>query len=189
MLSLKIGAEDHRPLVEQIVVGIRRVIDEHHLRSGTRIPSIRGFAEQYRVSRSTVVEAYDRLVAMGYLYSRRGSGFYAQAPRPTGEAWPGSGGARDNEQLVWLTRQMSEAGPDAIFPGGGWLPRDWHDQAGLRQSLNVLARKNGGHLIDYGNPYGYLPLREHLCLLLGDIGINAQAPQILLTTAASQALD
>ena len=55
--------------------------------------------------------------------------------------------------------------------------------------VNVSARKNGGHLIDYGKPYGYLPLRQHLCVLLGDIEINVQAPQILLTTAASQALD
>ena len=73
MLSLKIGAEDDRPLVEQIVVGIRQKIDERHLRSCTRIPSIRSFAERHRVSRSTVVEAYDRLVAMGYLHpGRRG---------------------------------------------------------------------------------------------------------------------
>jgi DNA-binding transcriptional MocR family regulator len=189
MLSLEIGAEDRRPLVEQIVVGIRREIEERHLRPGTRIPSIRGFAEQYHVSRFTVVEAYDRLVAMGYLRSRRGAGFYAQAPQPIGEPWSGNGGARENEQLVWLIRRMSEADPNAIFPGGGWLPQDWHDQAGIRQSLNVLARKKGGHLVDYGKPYGYLPLREHLCVLLGEIGINLQAPQILLTTAASQALD
>jgi DNA-binding transcriptional regulator YhcF (GntR family) len=46
MLSLKIGPHDVRPLVEQIVVEIRREIDERHLRPGTRIPSIRGFAEQ-----------------------------------------------------------------------------------------------------------------------------------------------
>jgi DNA-binding transcriptional MocR family regulator len=189
MLSLNVGAEDVRPPVEQIVTGIRREIDERHLRPGTRIPSIRSFAKQYRVSRFTVVEAYDRLVAMGYLRSRRGAGFYALAPQPITEPWPINGVARANEPLVWLTRQMSEAGPNAIFPGGGWLPPDWHDQAGIRQSLNVLARKNGGHLVDYGSPYGYLPLREHLCMLLGDIGINVQAPQILLTTAASQALD
>jgi DNA-binding transcriptional MocR family regulator len=189
MLSLNIGAEDRRPLVEQIVLGIRREIDERHLRPGTRIPSIRGFAEQYRVSRFTVVEAYDRLVAMGYLHSRRGAGFYAQVPQPIAEPWPRNSDTRDNERLVWLTRQMSEAEPSAIFPGGGWLPPDWHDQAGIRQSLNALARKNGAHLVDYGKPYGYLPLREHLCVLLGGIGINVQAPQILLTTAASQALD
>jgi DNA-binding transcriptional MocR family regulator len=189
MLPLNIRTGDCRPLVEQIVGAIRREIDERHLRPGTRIPSIRGFAQQYRVSRFTVVEAYDRLVAMGYLHSRRGAGFYAQAPQPISESRSENRGARDIEQLTWMTRRMSEAGPHAIFPGGGWLPHDWHDQAGIRQSLNALARKNGGHLVDYGNPYGYLPLREHLCVLLGDIGINVQAPQILLTAAASQALD
>jgi DNA-binding transcriptional MocR family regulator len=177
MLSLKIGADDHRPLVEQIVVGISQEIDERHLRPGTRIPSIRSFAERHRVSRFTVVETYDRLVAMGYLHARRGSGFYAQAPQPPTEAWEGSAAARDAEHLVWLTRQMSEADPDAIFPGGGWLPHDWHDQAAIRQSLNVLARKNGGHLIDYGKPYGYLPLREHLCVLLGESGSQHKPPK------------
>ena len=70
MLSLKIDAGDRLPLVEQIVVGIRREIDQRHLRQGTRIPSIRSFAERHHVSRFTVVEAYDRLVAMGYLHSR-----------------------------------------------------------------------------------------------------------------------
>src|SRR3954451_15663965 len=80
VLSLKIDADDDRPLVEQIVVGIRREIEERHLRPGTRIPSIRSFAERHRISRFTVVEAYDRLVAMGYLHSRRGAGFYAQSP-------------------------------------------------------------------------------------------------------------
>lgn len=113
MLSLNIRAEDRRPLVEQIVGAIRREIDERHLRPGTRIPSIRSFAQQYRVSRFTVVEAYDRLVAMGYLHSRRGAGFYAQAPQPIGELRPEDRGNRDIEQLAWMTRHISEADPNA----------------------------------------------------------------------------
>src|SRR6516225_3951544 len=56
--------------------------DRHRLlRPGTRLPSIRGFAESHNVSRFTVVEAYDRLVAMGYLQSRRGAGFYTAPTR------------------------------------------------------------------------------------------------------------
>ena len=188
MLSLKIDAEDHRPLVEQIVVGIRREIDERHLRPGTRIPSIRSFAERHRVSRSTVVEAYDRLVAMGYLHSRRGSGFYAQSPQPTGEAWPGRATVRRTRAGLADTPDRRRRSTNAIFPGGGWLPHDWHDQAGppKSQCIGPQERWASDH---YGKPYGYLPLREHLCVLLGDIGISVQAPQILLTTAASQALD
>jgi hypothetical protein len=98
MLLLKIGGEDHRPLVDQIVVGIRGEIDERRsgpitepsntngsrdtrwpLKPGTRIPSIRSFAERYGVSRFTVVEAYDRPVAMGWDISARD---VAQASMP-----------------------------------------------------------------------------------------------------------
>ena len=75
------------------------------------------------------------------------------------------------------------------MPAGPWLPNSWLDEAGIRQSLNVLARKNGAYLLEYGNPFGYLPLREHLALLLAELGITAQPGQILLTHGTSQALE
>ena len=53
----------------------------------------------------------------------------------------------------------------------------------------MLARKNGAYLLEYGNPFGYLPLREHLVLLLAELGITAQPGQILLTQGTSQALE
>ncbi len=80
MLSLTVSHKDNQPLAEQIVTGIRRQIDDRHLRPGGKLPSIRAFADTHKVSRSTVVEAYDRLVAMGYLQSRRGAGFYVTTP-------------------------------------------------------------------------------------------------------------
>jgi len=70
MLSLTVSQNSGEPLCDQIVGGIKRQIDDRHLRPGTKLPSIRSFAETYNVSRFTVVEAYDRLVAMGYLHSR-----------------------------------------------------------------------------------------------------------------------
>ena len=59
----------------------------------------------------------------------------------------------------------------------------------IRQSLNVLARKNGPYLLEYGHPFGYLPLREHLAQMLAELGITASAGQILLTQGTSQALE
>lgn len=64
-------------LVDQLVQWARRRIDERVFRPGMRMPSIRKLALDKSVSRFTVVEAYERLVAQGYLDSRRGSGFYA----------------------------------------------------------------------------------------------------------------
>ena len=191
MLSLNVIPREDRPLTDQIVMGVKRQIDDRQLRPGTRLPSIRNFAETHGVSRFTVVEAYDRLVAMGCLQSRRGAGFYVAAPAARSEgAVPAAPEAhRHNEQLVWLIRRLLEAGDQSALAGGPWLPNSWQDKSGIRQALSALARKNGAHLLEYGNPFGYLPLREHLALTLGDIGIAASPAQILLTQGTSQALD
>ena len=190
MLSLSVSRNASQPLCDQIVAGIKRQIDDRHLRPGTRLPSIRSFAETHSVSRFTVVEAYDRLVAMGYLQSRRGSGFYAAAPTQGEAGLPAaSDNHKRNEQLVWLIRRLLEADENTLLAGGPWLPNSWLDETGIRQSLNVLARKNGAYLLEYGHPFGYLPLREYLAQMLAGLGITARAGQILLTQSASQALE
>src|ERR1700744_5447868 len=65
-------------LVYQAAQWARRRVDERVFRPGMRMPSIRKLALDKGVSRFTVVEAYERLVAQGYLDSRRGSGFYVR---------------------------------------------------------------------------------------------------------------
>jgi DNA-binding transcriptional MocR family regulator len=189
MLSLTVSQNSDLPLADQIVAGIKGQVDDRMLRPGTKLPSIRSLADTYRVSRFTVVEAYDRLVAMGYLQSRRGAGFYTAAPQQTAAQAPSSENHQRNEQLVWLVRRLLDADDSTVLAGGPWLPNSWLNEAGIRQSLNVLARKNGAYLLEYGSPFGYLPLREHLALMLSQLGITAGAGQILLTQGASQALE
>lgn len=191
MLSVTVSHRSGQPLADQIVAGIRQQIDDRHLRPGSKLPSIRDFAENYCVSRFTVVEAYDRLVAMGYLQSRRGAGFYAAAAPQTSSRpqLEPSDAHKRNEPLVWLIRRLLEADEHVLLAGGPWLPNSWLDEAGIRQSLNVLARKNGAHLLEYGHAFGYLPLREHLVHMLSGIGITANTAQILMTQGTSQALE
>ena len=136
-----------------------------------------------------MVESYDRLVAQGYLEARRGAGFFTTAAREAAIHHMPSDGQKHNEELVWLVRRLLEAREGTVLAGGPWLPREWMDETGIRQSLSALARKSGAHLIEYGNPQGYLPLREHLVLMLSELGITARASQIVLTQGTSQALD
>lgn len=75
------------PLVSQIVDDLRRLIAEQALKPGTKLPSIHACAASHGVSVFTVVEAYDRLVAQGWLVSRTQSGFFvrrrgSEAPAP-----------------------------------------------------------------------------------------------------------
>ena len=102
-----------RTLADQLAARVALRIEQHALKPGTRLPSIRAFAGAEAVSRSTVVEAYDRLIAAGHIESRRGSGFYVCAERiarPPNAPAPQtfSGGTLD---VVWLLRSMLRQAP------------------------------------------------------------------------------
>jgi len=181
-----------RTLVEQIVDWYAARIDERVLRPGARMPSIRGFAAEHRVSRFTVVEAYDRLIARGYIESRRGSGFYVRGRDPSAglavaRAWAET--PKPSMDVVWLLRNMFRQLPPADMPGGGVLPADWLDADLVGSSLRALGRQHGAAMLAYGQPQGYLPLREQLQLKLAGHEISARPEQIVTTLGVTQGLD
>lgn len=189
MALVSLNPKDSVPLTEQIVVALSRQIDDRAIRTGTRMPSIRRFADDHRVSRFTVVQAYDRLVATGYLLSRPGSGFYV-ASRPAPHSPDGGQYGLDRAMdVLWLLRNALRGQEGDSVPGAGWLPSSWMDETGIQRSLRNLSRKGGEFLTGYGEPGGYRPLRQLLQRRLGEIGIAADPSQILLTKGATHALD
>ncbi len=75
-------------LVDQIVAAIALMVNQRELRVGTKMPSVRQFAKCNGVSTFTVVESYDRLLNVGLLSSRRGSGFSSPAAiSPRRRSW------------------------------------------------------------------------------------------------------
>ncbi|WP_119270333.1 PLP-dependent aminotransferase family protein [Taklimakanibacter deserti] len=188
---------DHHPSaaapptrVEQVIQAIRDRIAARILKPGARLPSIRGFAAAQGVSKSTVVEAYDRLVADGTIGSRRGSGFFVAGPLPPltlAEIGPKLDRAIDP---LWVSRQSLEAGDRMLKPGCGWLPSSWMPQEALRRAMRALARRrHTPYLTDYGEPRGLAPLRQFLSRRLAEQGIEAPPDQILLTDSGTQAID
>jgi DNA-binding transcriptional MocR family regulator len=180
---------DSGTLVEQVMEAIRKRIAGRTLAPGTRLPSIRGLAARMRVSKSTVVEAYDRLAAEGVIQSRRGSGFYVAGHMPPlslAEIGPRLDRAVDP---FWVSRQSLEAGGDVLKPGCGWLPASWMPDAGIRRALRALARADQANLTDYGTPLGLAPLRQLLSRRMAEHGIEAPPHQIMLTESGTQAID
>jgi len=180
---------DTGTLVQRVMAAIRQRIVGRTLAPGAKLPSIRGFAKVMDVSKSTVVEAYDRLVAEGVVQSRRGSGFYVAGhlpPLALAEIGPRLDRAVDP---FWVSRQSLEAGGDTMKPGCGWLPATWRPQADLRRSLRGLARSDAAVLTDYGTPLGLLPLRQLLSRRMAERGIEAAPDQIMLTESGTQAID
>lgn len=189
MTLLSLDPSSPTPLTDQIVTALGRLVEERAVRAGTRMPSIRNFAAAHGISRFTVVQAYDRLVAQGYLNSRQGSGFYVSPrPRPRDEGESTFMLERATDTL-WLLRNALRQTGLKPMPGAGWLPGSWLEEAGIRRSLRALAAKSGDFLTAYGHPGGYPPLRDLLTHRLADIGVAADAGRIVLTKGATHALD
>jgi DNA-binding transcriptional MocR family regulator len=177
------------PLVTQIVDYCADNIRRQLWKGGARLPSIRQLAELYEVSRFTVAEAYERLVARGLISSRRGAGYYvaskhngatSRAAHPADSAL-----ARDVEMM----RKVLPAGSNARWkPSGGSLPDTWLTDGPLASELRALAQAPQ-RLVGYGEPQGYLPLRQALVHRLDQLNIDV-SPEMLTTTAsATHALD
>jgi DNA-binding transcriptional MocR family regulator len=159
------------------------------LARGARLPSVRELATKLAVSKSTVVEAYDRLVAEGAVTARRGSGFFvAGAARPLTltAADPPPEPAIDP---TWITRHSMTATPDFLRPGAGWLPDSWVLDLGVQRALRLAARDDAERRRQYDEPLGYAPLRQLFSVRLAERGVLADPDQIVVTDSCSQALD
>lgn len=179
-------------LVEQIVTAVANRIDDKLLRTGARMPSIRQFADEQNVSRFTVVEAYDRLVAKGYLESRRGAGFFVReraSMLSNATTNPQIAAPAQQLDVVWLVRNMFRQLPPQKMPGSGVLPHDWLDGELVANGLRAISRLNQNLLLHYGTPQGFLPLRQQLQLKLAELEIAAAPEQIVMTSGITQALD
>jgi len=176
-------------LVEQVVGAITGLIDGRQLAPGQKLPSVRVLAESHGISKSTVVEAYDRLVAEGKLTSRPKSGFFVNGRRgamkmraedlpPEWEADP-----------AWTLRYALRPGPEFLRPGCGWLPEDWMDGEAVQRALRAVARSPRGHLTQVGAPLGFAPLRSQLQAVFANRGIEVPPSRILITDGATHAVD
>ncbi len=70
------------PYYRQLYDGMRRAILSGLLSSGTRLPSTRTLATELGVSRTTVVTAFEGLLAEGYLEGKVGSGTFVANSLP-----------------------------------------------------------------------------------------------------------
>ncbi|CAN7401461.1 PLP-dependent aminotransferase family protein [Bosea sp. LjRoot90] len=175
-------------LVGRVMATLRQRIAGRTLVPGAKLPSIRGLAESMRVSKSTVVEAYERLAAEGAIQAKRGSGFYVRRlpPLSLADVAPKLDRAIDP---LWLSRQSLEAGVGGLRAGCGWLPPDWMPEASIRQALRRLSRAEAGTLAEYGTPLGLPALRHLLAHRLAERGVEASPDQIVLTESGTQAID
>lgn len=75
-LPLQLDTASPRTLQSQIFEQIRGLVVQGCLKPGTRMPASRALSSDLGVSRNTIVQAYDALIAEGYLESRQPVGTF-----------------------------------------------------------------------------------------------------------------
>jgi len=205
-------------LAEQLSGHYAARIRQRLLLPGARLPSVRESARRHHVSPSTVVAAYDQLLAQGLVEAKRQRGFFVRdadtmAPRAAGDPATEARPSATRLEITTETDLRPEAPPrpppvDATAlirgmfaadaqhpaPGLGTLPAEWLDAAMLQTALRrVMAPASSTHLpssyLNYGEPAGDTRLRHAVAHRLADFGVPATPQQIVTANGATHALD
>jgi DNA-binding transcriptional MocR family regulator len=191
-------------LTEQLANRFAERIRTRLLAGGARLPSVRQCAQQQGVSASTVVAAYDRLLAQGLVEARKNRGFYvretAKIQQKTAQLAPESIALELQHSMTLqqhpvnataLIRGMFYGLKSKPQPGMGVFPPDWLETTFLPAAVRrfTSAKALHGLSLHYGEPAGDSDLRRALSQKLSGINIHAAPSQIITTVGATHALD
>lgn len=202
-LFLSVRRDGQAPLAEQIATGIREAVERGALATGDRLPSSRGLALEVGVARNTVVAAYLRLQAEGYLESRPGGSVRvaaraAQAPRLVAapEARRPPSPLLPAPHLAPLVAMVTERPP---LVRAGSVPRAFRPSVPAMdlfpvelwgRLLSRTWRRASLQMLGYGDAMGFRPLRESVVRhLRAGRGIACEVDQVMITQGSLQALE
>jgi GntR family transcriptional regulator/MocR family aminotransferase len=188
-------------LQTQLYEQIRRAIISGELPPGARLPSTRDLVEQLGLSRNTIVYAFERLVAEGYLDSRVGSGMYvARLPSVSTAAALKEGRsdtvAKGRPSIPRRAASLAKLSTTPEYPTRKVRPfrpcqpavaefplRSWN--RARSSALRLLSKE----LMREGEAAGLPRLRRALATYLRDArGVRCEAGQIVITAGAQEAL-
>lgn len=187
------------PLYRWLYEQLRMAILEGRLHSGARLPATRDVGSMYRLSRATVVTAFEQLKSEGYVEGRTGSGTYVSKVLP--EQLLHAGGLRQEARLphrritlsAYAKRLQPFSAPAArpvrafranqpsldLFPMALWA-----------QVASRRLRRASTKLLAGGETLGYGPLREAVADYLNTSrGVRCTAEQVLIVSGALEGLD
>ncbi len=173
-LHLGLGGSGGRR--SSIEAALRAAVREGRLAPGTDLPSTRVLARDLAVARGTVTDAYDQLVAEGWLVARRGSG--------TSVAWASvvdqpSRGRKPAAATDEPRHDFRPGSPDvAAFPRQEWL-------AALRRALRSAPHASFG----YTDTRGLASAREIVAGYIARArGVRTEADRVVICSGFAQAL-
>jgi len=175
-LDLHLDLSGTRPRA-RLESALREAVRGGRLAAGTALPSSRSLARDLGVARNTVAQAYEQLVAEGWLSARHGSGTWV-AER-SGQL-PAAGSPAATAAARGPRYDLRPGTPDlTAFPRGDWL-------AAARRALASAPAADLG----YADPRGLETLRVALAEYLGRArGVRVTPDRIVVCAGFTQGLE
>lgn len=180
-------------LYEQVAARLIHQVDKGVYQPGERVLSVREASKQFKVSISTVVEAYRMLENRGVIEARPQSGFYVraqqwQAPeepemsRPSLKPSVVSGG-----ELAMTVLQASNR-PDIVQLGVAAPHPSFLPVRELNRIISGLARQDDDRGMRYDFPPGNRELRIQIARRMAAAGCDVSPDEIVTTSGCQEAL-
>ena len=194
----------HRQIYEQWRTGILT----GRFRRGERLPSTRELATTLAVSRSTVTESYEQLIAEGYLDATQGSGTFVCHELPDEALRPSRARItiKDEEPTIRLSRYGAGLREDFVYPETPpgfirfthWRPDLERFPFALWRKLVARHLRGASHeLYDYADLFdyaeqsaGYEPLRREIAAYVArSRAVRCTVEQVVIVNGSQQGLD
>ncbi len=199
LLSIAIDPRSPRPVSAQLHHALRELIMTGGITAGERLPASRTLARELEVSRTTVLEVFDRLTSEGLIESRIGAGAFVcavpHAPTALPAALaPAAAAAQPPSLSQAMTQSLARMADRSRLPQSARafttaLPA--FDEFPMAQWARLSARhwrSARSDVMGYGEPLGHGPLRQAIALhLRANRGIVCDAAQVFIVAGAQQA--
>jgi GntR family transcriptional regulator/MocR family aminotransferase len=180
---------------------LRAAILDGRLRPGATLPTTRDLATRYRLSRGTVVAAFEQMKSEGYITARSGSGTYVSTVLPDSLLEVRGQPPAPRSVRTQRRRRLSDLGrrvhpfPSAVTdPGRAFrahLPAlDLFPTTLWAQVAGRRLRRASVNLLRGCDPLGYAPLRQAVADYLHHArGVVCVPEQVAIVSGVQEALD
>jgi GntR family transcriptional regulator/MocR family aminotransferase len=195
LYSWQLDRASRTPLTRQIYMQVRSAVLSGALGPGTRVPSSRAMASRLGVARTSVVAAYEHLLAEGYIEGRRGSGTFVSddltglaVRRPATRRAAKRGIPTSAQVFPDFERSAAQSEPRPFNTGRTLI--DARTAETWRRLTHRAVRTIGANDLGYTDPAGLIELRRSICdYLRAARAVRCEPEQIVVTAGTQQAID
>jgi DNA-binding transcriptional MocR family regulator len=181
------------PIYLQLANSLETMIQGRSFRPGDRLPSVRQFSRERRVSIPTALHAYATLEMRGLLEARPKSGFYVCSRRADAipelllpDTAPRVSDLAETDPLDLMRHDEYE--PDKVQFGTAVPSPELLAGTRLARALAGVARRLGPAGANYGPPEGPLALRREIARRSLSAGLNLSPDDLAVTLGATEAI-